>query len=469
MSTPVFERQAPDPRLVDAALAGSRQRVLWRDELADVPRFDTFEGRLEADLVVVGGGYLGLWTALLAVRRNPGTRVVLLEAQQIGWAASGRNGGFCDASLTHGADNGRRRWPHEYDLLERLGQENLDALVQDVAELGIDAELEKVGFLDVATEPHQLAWLEADGGAQLLDEAGVQALVHSPTYLGAVRHEGDGVLVNPAKLAAGLARAAAGLGVQVFEHSPVTAVRPLRDSAAVVVETAAGLVRAPRVALATNVFPSLLARTRLMTVPVYDYVIATAPLTSDQLSSIGWAGREGIADLANHFHYYRRTQDDRIVFGGYDAIFRRQVRVAHEDRPATFRTLASHLLTTFPQLEGIEITHRWAGAIDTCTQFCAFHGLAAGGRVAYSAGFTGLGVGATRFAAQVMLDRLAGEVTERTELEMVRRKPLPFPPEPFATIGVEATRWSLDQADHREGQRNLLLRALDAVGLGFDS
>ncbi|MBU4213985.1 MAG: FAD-dependent oxidoreductase, partial [Actinobacteria bacterium] len=112
---------------------------------------------------------------------------------------------------------------------------------------------------------------------------------------------------------------------------------------------------------------------------------------------------------------------------------------------------------------------RWAGAIDTSTQFCAFHGLAARGRVAYAAGFTGLGVGATRFAAEVMLDRLAGEVTERTELEMVRRKPLPFPPEPFATIGIESTRWSLDRADHREGRRNLLLRTLDAVGLGFDS
>ncbi|MBU4214345.1 MAG: FAD-binding oxidoreductase, partial [Cellulomonas sp.] len=354
MSAPVFERLAPDPRLVEAALAGSRQSVLWREDLLDEPRRDALSGQLDADLVVVGGGYLGLWTALLAVRRRPGLRVVLLEAQQIGWAASGRNGGFCDASLTHGADNGRRRWPHEYDLLERLGQENLDALIADVAELGIDAELEHVGFLDVATETHQLPWLEADRGARLLDAAGVQSLVHSPTYLGAVRHEGDSVLVNPAKLAAGLARAAADLGVQIFEHSPVTAVLAQRGSTAVVVETAAGTVRAPRVALATNVFPSLLARTRLMTVPVYDYVLATEPLSAAQLESVGWAGREGIADLANHFHYYRRTADDRIVFGGYDAIFRRQVRVGHEDRPATFRTLASHLLTTFPQLEGIE-------------------------------------------------------------------------------------------------------------------
>jgi glycine/D-amino acid oxidase-like deaminating enzyme len=465
----VYEREAPDPRLVDAALAGSRHAVMWREDVPDAASFDVFAGRATADLVVVGGGYLGLWTALLAVRRNPGARVILLEAQQIGWAASGRNGGFCESSLTHGAENGRRRWPAEYDQLARLGQENLDGLISDVAELGIDAQLEQVGSLAVATEPHQLDWLTETDGGRVLDGTQVRSLVHSPTYLGAVHAPDEGVLVHPARLAAGLAAAAARLGVTVFEHSPVTCVQPGPHGGPVLVETAAGSIRAAQVALATNVFPSLLGRNRLMTVPVYDYVLATEPLSPAQLDSIGWAGREGISDLGNQFHYYRRTADDRIVFGGYDAVYRPSVRVSYEERPATYRRLASHLLTTFPQLAGVQIAHRWAGAIDTCTQFCAFHGLAHGGRVAYSAGFTGLGVGATRFAAQVMLDRLAGEVTERTELEMVRRRPLPFPPEPLASIGIEATRWSLDQADHHQGRRNALLRALDAVGLGFDS
>jgi glycine/D-amino acid oxidase-like deaminating enzyme len=123
----------------------------------------------------------------------------------------------------------------------------------------------------------------------------------------------------------------------------------------------------------------------------------------------------------------------------------------------------------FPQLEGVRFSHRWAGAIDTSTRFAAFHGLAANGRVAYAAGFTGLGVGATRFAAEVMLDRLSGLTTERTGLEMVRRKPLPFPPSPVADAGIALTRWSLDRADHRQGRRNLFLRTLDRAGLGFDS
>ena len=141
-----------------------------------------------------------------------------------------------------------------------------------------------------------------------------------------------------------------------------------------------------------------------MTVPVYDYVLMTEPLTPGQKAAIGWDNRQGLADLANQFHYSRLTKDDRILYGGYDAIYHagRKVRAEYESRPESYRTLASHLLTTFPQLEGIRFSHRWAGAIDTSTRFCAFHGLARQGRVAYASGFTGLGVGATRFAAEVM-------------------------------------------------------------------
>jgi glycine/D-amino acid oxidase-like deaminating enzyme len=123
----------------------------------------------------------------------------------------------------------------------------------------------------------------------------------------------------------------------------------------------------------------------------------------------------------------------------------------------------------FPQLEGLRFTHRWAGAIDTCTRFCAFYGLARRGRVGYTAGFTGLGVGSARFAADVVLDLLGGEPTPRTRLQMVRRKPIPFPPEPIASAGIQFSRWSLDRADHDNGRRNVLMRTLDRLGLGFDS
>ncbi len=461
----VYERLAPPAAQVDAALADSRHAVFW---LEDAPgtTYPPLAGDATADLTVVGGGYCGLWTAVLAKRRNPGARVVLLEAQRVGWAASGRNGGFCEASLTHGEENGRRRWPAEYDLLERLGRENLDAFAKDVADLGLDAEYERTGALAVAVEEHQVDWLREEPG--FLDAAAVRREIDSPVFLGGVWDREDCALVHPAKLARELARAATELGVEVHERTTVTGLdRPPRGP--VRVQTAAGTVTSDRVVLATNVFPSLLRRTRLLTVPVYDYVLMTEPLTDAQLASVGWAHRQGLGDLANQFHYSRLTADNRILWGGYDAIHRRTVRAEHEERPATYRRLASHFLTVFPQLEGVRFSHRWAGAIDTSTRFAAFHGLAANGRVAYAAGFTGLGVGATRFAAEVMLDRLSGLRTERTGLEMVRRKPLPFPPSPVADLGIELTRWSLDRADHRQGRRNLFLRTLDKAGLGFDS
>jgi len=471
----VFERYPPTASVISHSLTGTRQSVFWLDELGAGATYPTLGGAPTTDLVVVGGGFTGLWTALRAKQREPDRRVVLLEAKRIGWAQSGRNGGFVEASLTHGEDNGRSRWPAEYDQLARLGMQNLDAMEATIAELGLDVQWERTGELDVATEPHQLKWLDewapdaADPDAVLWDREQVQQQVHSPSYLGGIWRKREVALVHPGRLARELARAAAELGVEIFENSPVRRLDSVGDGVEVV--TDAGRVHASHVALGTSVYPSLLWRNRLMTVPVYDYVLMTEPLDARQLDSIGWKDRQGIGDLANQFHYSRRTADDRILFGGYDAIYRYggRVRAKYEDRPESFAKLASHFFTLYPQLEGLRFTHKWAGAIDTSTRFCAFFGTARSGRVAYAAGFTGLGVGATRFAADTMLDLLSGEATERTSLEMVQKRPVPFPPEPAASAGIAATRWSLDRADHREGSRNMLLRTLDALGLGFDS
>lgn len=466
MGSTVFEREAPPAALVRDSLADARPAVYWLDGL-DRPDHPTLSGTIGADLVVVGGGYTGLWTALRAKERDQSRRVVLLEGHTVGWAASGRNGGFCEASLTHGRGNGLARWPGEIDRLDRLGRENLDGIEATVGRYGMKVEFERTGTLTVATEPHQVGWLADHEG--FLDAAGTRALVDSPTYLAGAWDRHDTALVHPARLVVELARVAADLGVQIFEHSRVVEVTTRHGRP--VVHTDGGAVQADAVALATNVFPSLLRRNRSRVIPVYDYVLVTEPLSAAQRASVGWSGRQGVADLANQFHYYRPTADGRILFGGYDAIYHRggYLRAAYEDRPETFDRLASHFFTTFPQLEGLRFTHRWAGAIDSCSRFCAFYGTARRGRVAYATGFTGLGVGASRFAADVMLDLVGGSPSERTELEMVRSKPVPFPPEPLTALGVNLVRWSMDRADHREGKRNLLLKALDRLGLGFDS
>ncbi|MCU1508235.1 MAG: FAD-dependent oxidoreductase [Glaciihabitans sp.] len=471
MSATAFERFVPSPRVVGESLRSTVLGSFWLDGVGGA-KFPRFAGRASADLLVVGAGYTGLWTALLAKQRDPDARVVVLEAKSVGWAASGRNGGFCEATLTHGETNGRARFAAEYDQLERLGRENLDEIERTVADLGLRCDFERTGSLAVATEGYQVAELRDaanDAHTMFFDAAAVQSELASPTYRAALWSKRDSALVHPGKLAAELARACADAGIQIFENSPARSLTAAPGQISVATER--GSVSATRVALATNAFPSLLKRFRLHTVPVYDYVLMTDPLTDAQLASIGWQHRQGVADSANQFHYYRLSADNRILWGGYDAIYHYggRIRQQYEDRPQTFAKLAAHFFTTFPQLEGVRFGHRWAGVIDTSTRFSAFFGRAHDGRVSHAAGFTGLGVAATRFAANVMLDHLAGLETERTALEMVRSIPVPFPPEPAAFLGVQATRWALDRADHHDGQRNLLLRTLDAVGLGFDS
>lgn len=472
MQATIFEKNPPPQSVIEHALAATRLGCYWIEDIADaVARYPVLPGPIQTDDLVVGGGYAGLWAAIKLKTAHPERRVVLLEAKRIGWAASGRNGGFCEASITHGEPNAEARWPGELERLRRLGNENLDAIENFVSEHGLDVEFERTGSLSVANEPHQLEWLsDADPELVVLDAAETQRRIASPTFLGGEFSARDNALVHPAKLAAELARHAHEIGVELYEHTRVLRLggrgdEPLRF------ETERGTVTAERAALCTNVFPALLRRFRLHTVPVYDYVLMTEPLSAEQLASIAWEGREGLADMANQFHYSRLTQDNRILWGGYDAVYfaAGTIRASHEDRMASHRKLASHFFTTFPQLAGVRFSHRWAGVIDTSTRFCAFFGEAQGGRVQHVAGFTGLGVGATHFAADVIVDRLEGRTTERTELEMVRKLPLPFPPEPLASIGINLTRWALDRADHHEGKRNALLKTLDAVGLGFDS
>ena len=456
----------------DHLLADASTIPYWLDSPDRPEALPALAGRVGADLAVVGGGYSGLWTALLAKERDPGREVVLLEASRIGWAASGRNGGFCSASLTHGYDNGASRWPREMDTLERLGRENLDEIEATLLKYDIECDWRRSGELDVATAPWQaeeLAAVPTSDDVVFLDAEAVRREVDSPTYHAGLWDKDGCATVDPARLAWGLRDACLRLGVRIHEKSPVTGL--VRAGSGVEVQTDHGVVAAARVALATNVFPSLLKRVRPFIVPVYDYALMTEPLSDAQLASIGWANRQGIGDAANHFHYYRLSADNRILWGGYDAVYHYGSKIGPrlDQRPETFDKLAGHFFETFPQLEGLRFGHKWGGVIDTCSRFCAFFGTAYDGRVAYATGYTGLGVGATRFGANVMLDLLAGEPTERTELEMVRGKPIPFPPEPVRWLGITVTSAALGRADRNGGKRNLWLRTLDRFGMGFDS
>ena len=238
-------------------LAESVLRPLWLDNAARPAPRPALDGDRDTDLLIVGGGFTGLWTALRAVERQPGRRVLLIEADRIAEHATGRNGGFCEASLTHGEANGRERWPDEYDVMHELGMRNLDEIEQTLERLGIDCGWARGGQLTVATREHEVEGLEPEV-AGFLDAAAVQQLVASPTYLAGRLDAGEAAMVDPARLAWGLADAAEGLGVRIAEGTRLESLKKAGDG--VVATTTGGVVRAKHVVLATNVFPGPLRR-----------------------------------------------------------------------------------------------------------------------------------------------------------------------------------------------------------------
>jgi glycine/D-amino acid oxidase-like deaminating enzyme len=460
-----------------AAYADAVPRSYWLEHPARPRPLPPLEGGAEADLCIVGGGFTGLWAALHAKADDPARDVVVLESETVGCGASGRNGGFVSASLTHGIGNGLARFADELETLERLGRENYDGFCADLTRHRIECDLEQAGELTVALEPHEVPWLHEEAellrrfghDVELLGQEAMRAEVDSPLYRAGVWDRTGAALVDPGRLAFGLRSAALALGVRIHEGTPARSLAT--NAAGIGVSTPDGVLRARRVLLATSAYPGLLRSVRRYVAPVYDYVLVTEPLSAEQLASIGWRRRQGLADAGNQFHYYRRTADERILWGGYDAVYRFGGPVAPrlDDSPDSFARLSQHFFTNFPQLEGIRFSHRWGGAIDTCSRFAVFFGTAHDGRVAYATGYTGLGVCASRFGARVALDLVDDRRSEATALRYVRRKPVPFPPEPLRWAVIQLTRNRLAAADRRQGRRGAWLTLLDRLGLGFDS
>ena len=467
-----------DQRYLDA-IADADQYPYWMEDVDEPDSNATLVRTESCDLCVVGGGYTGLWTAVVAKERDPSADVVLIDAHECGSAASGRNGGFMDASLTHGVGNAMARWPDEIEILEELGRRNLNEIEAAIRKYEIDCDYERTGVIEVANKYHPPTYLDEvfqeyellsrfGHNVEFLDAEAMQAQVHSPIYTGGLWTKDNCALVDPARLVWGLKATAERLGVRIYEDTKATQLK--RDGIGVIVTTPLGAIRAGKVALATNAFKPLLKRLSSFIAPVYDYCMVTEPLTAEQMASIGWKNRQGLSDLANQFHYYRLTADNRILWGGYDAVYYwgGKVSTERESRPETWAKLSQHFFETFPQLEDVTFTHMWGGVIDTSSRFTVFWGRAMNGRVAYALGYTGLGVAASRFGASVMLDHLYGRRSLAAQTEFVKSRPLPFPPEPFRFVGIQATRWSMDRED-KTGKRNIWLRSLDKMGLGFDS
>lgn len=458
-------------------VANAKPAVFWTDRPGAPDFAAPLVGSASADLVIIGAGFTGLWAALQAIEGDPGRRIVVLEAEVAGFGASTRNGGFCSASLTHGLHNGLSHWPEEIDTLNHMGHENLAALLDTLDRHGIDASVEATGQVHVAVEPWQvdhlreLHQISLDHGetSEFFEQDAARALVDSPTYLAAVWDRAGSVMIDPGKLAWGLRRACESLGVVLHDNSRVRSI----DAGPSLLEVHAdeGRVKTERVLVATNAWAEPEKSIRNYVVPIYDHVLMTEPLSDEQMASIGWEGRQGLGDSGSQFHYYRLTADNRILWGGYDANYYKGNAMGPkvEQRTDSHELIAGHFFDTFPQLDGLAFSHRWAGPIGTTSKFSAAFGTKYNGRLAWVAGYTGLGVGASRWGARVGLDLVDRLDTERTQLQMVRRKPMPFPPEPLRNVVIQFTRGQIAKSDDNDGKPGLWLRALDTIGVGFDS
>jgi glycine/D-amino acid oxidase-like deaminating enzyme len=436
------------------------------------------EGPDEADIVIVGAGLTGLWTAIFLREMAPGTDVMVVEQGLAAHGASGRNAGMLSESVDHGHDLAIRHFgAAEARRLAALGTSNVAEMTAFLRLRDIRCDYEPTGRLMVALTPGQLedarrtvqtARALGLDSFRLLDADSVRAEIHSPLYLGAAWDTGGGIL-DPVMLVEGLRVEAERLGVRIRERSEVAAIE--RSGAGVAVRTKAGAVSARQVVLATSAYTHRLvpAVTRRF-LPLYDYILVSDPLTVDQREAIGWRGRQGATDGRAFFNYYRLTADDRILWGTSEAVYHRGNRVdpSCDHSAAHYDSLRASFRRHFPALAELEFPYAWGGPICSTTRLTPFFGRAMGGRVCYALGYTGHGLATTRLAGRILAHLALDLPSELLSLSLVRRKPFPFPPEPLRSWSVAAVTRALRRAD-AGGRRGPMLRVLDRLGIGLSS
>ena len=457
---------------IDRALRDTTLFPLWLDSAAAPPVEAQLIGRTEADLVIVGGGFTGLWAAVQAKEADPGRDVVLIEAGKVAYGASGRPGAIVSTSVMHGLSNAARVFPDDLDALETLGQDNMAGFTDSLARHDIDAEMEWGGELTTAVGPAGVAdvreeyelHLQHGHDVVLLDRKEVRAEVDSPLYHAGVWSRKQSGTVHPAKLAWGLKAAAIRLGVRLHEFSPLVDLAP--DGAAMRVRTHDGEVRAAKVLLATNAFASGHPHIKRRVTAIRDRIVATEPLSDEQLARIGWRHRQGIYDTRVQLNYTRLTRDNRIVFGGRLGYYYGGDTDPAADRDiATYRRLAGAFFATFPQLEDdVRFSHAWGGPIGLTTRMAVHFQRYFDGRAIYAGGYSGFGVSASRFGARIGLALLDDPDAPEGKLAFARTMPGVIPPEPFRWIGAKITMYALNDVDTKGGWRKAWIRMVHAMG-----
>ncbi len=434
------------------------------------------DGDVDADVAIVGAGLTGLWTARELLVRDPGLRVRVLERDQVGAGASGRNGGWCSGLLPVELPELARRFGRDAAV---RWQRRVHAAVDDVlavlASEGIDAQAHKGGTLAAARNPVQRRRLLdevatarsfgfGDDDLAWLSRAEARAVVAVEGTLGATFTPHCAAL-HPGRLVHGLAAAAERRGAVIHESTPVLRIEPGR------VRTSRGTVRAEVVVRATEAHTVGLPGSARAVVPVQSLMIATEPLPAAVFDELGWAGRATVADARRLVVYGQRTADDRIAFGGRGAPYHWGSAIAghHSLDLATHGALARTLVELFPVLAEATVTHRWGGALAVSRDWMPSVGLDRSTGLAWAGGYAGDGVTLTHLAGRTLADLITGDAGPDTTLPWVGHRSPRFEPEPLRFIGLRsgvALVRALDAAEQRTGRTPRPLATLARLVIG---
>jgi glycine/D-amino acid oxidase-like deaminating enzyme len=421
------------------------------------------------DVCLVGGGYTGLWTAYYLTRARPELRIAVLEREFAGFGASGRNGGWLSDRLA----GSRERYAAVHGrpavvALQRAMRESIDEVIRVAGAEGIDADIVKGGLLHVATNPAQRRRLHAELAEEREWESGEEdlRLLDAAERDGRLRVAGtlDATFsphcarIQPAKLVQGLARAVEALGVDIFEGTTVTEIRPRTGpGTAATAVTDRGEVTADYVIRAVEGFTAGIAGQRRQWLPMNSSMIATEPLPAHVWARIGWEGRELLGDGAHAYIYAQRTADDRIAIGGRGVPYRFGSRwdnrgTTHDSTVVALWRMISRL---FPDAADARLDHAWCGVLGVPRDWCSTVHLDHASGLGWAGGYVGHGVTTTNLAGRTLADLVLRQDTELTRLPWVGRQVRRWEPEPLRWLGVQLIYTLFRAADRAENDRSL--------------